>query len=108
MADGKKIPDKPTICLHDLRRSAVTNWSKVANIQTVMAMAGHSNIETTRRYYAATTMDQIDKVRQASEAALSVTKSQQSDPKLTPKGVSGVDRIEQRIHKSWKTPELKN
>lgn len=67
----KDAEDKPTISMHDLRRSAITNWSRRANIQTVMRMAGHSNIETTRRYYAATTDDQIALVREASAAAVS-------------------------------------
>ncbi len=55
----------PAVSVHDLRRTAITNWSKAANMQTVMTLAGHSNIETTRRYYAAVTEDQLDKVRGA-------------------------------------------
>lgn len=62
LLDGK---GDPAVSVHDLRRTAITNWSKVANMQTVMALAGHSNIETTRRYYAAVTEDQLDKVRGA-------------------------------------------
>jgi integrase len=75
----------PTISMHDLRRSAITNWSRKANMQTVMRMAGHSNIETTRRYYAATTEDQIALVREASAAAIRGAGLKQTDPKLTPK-----------------------
>jgi len=74
---------KPTISLHDLRRSAITNWSKAANMQTVMAMAGHSNIETTQRYYASATEDQLDRVRRASQLALETAATHQSDPKVT-------------------------
>jgi len=39
--------------LHDLRRSAVTNWAKKLPIQVVQQLAGHSNMTTTREYYLA-------------------------------------------------------
>lgn len=39
--------------LHDLRRSAITNWAQRLPIQVVQALAGHSNIATTRKYYLA-------------------------------------------------------
>jgi hypothetical protein len=45
-------------------------------MQTVMRMAGHSRIETTMRYYAATTDDQIELVRQASAHSLAQTDAQ--------------------------------
>lgn len=37
--------------MHDLRRSAVTNWAQHLPIQVVQQLAGHSNISTTRKYY---------------------------------------------------------
>jgi integrase len=37
--------------LHDLRRSAITNWAKHLPIHVVQQFAGHSNIATTRKYY---------------------------------------------------------
>jgi integrase len=37
--------------LHDLRRSAITNWAKHLPIHVVQHFAGHSNITTTRKYY---------------------------------------------------------
>jgi len=37
--------------LHDLRRSAITNWAKYLPIHVVQQFAGHSNITTTRKYY---------------------------------------------------------
>jgi integrase len=40
-----------TFTLHDLRRSCITNWAKSLPIQSVQQLAGHSNIETTRKYY---------------------------------------------------------
>jgi len=39
--------------LHDLRRSAITNWAKKLPIQVVQQLAGHSSITTTRKYYLA-------------------------------------------------------
>jgi integrase len=37
--------------LHDLRRSAITNWAQSLPIQVVQQLAGHSDINTTRKYY---------------------------------------------------------
>jgi integrase len=70
--------NKASVSMHDLRRTCITNWSRSVNMQTVMRMAGHSRIETTMRYYAATTEDQLDLVRQTSTASLA-----QTDAKLT-------------------------
>lgn len=39
--------------VHDLRRSAITNWVRHLPIQVVQELAGHENIETTRTYYLA-------------------------------------------------------
>ena len=43
--------DKCTI--HDLRKSAITNWSKKLPIQVTHELAGHEDISTTRKYYLA-------------------------------------------------------
>lgn len=37
--------------LHDLRRSAITNWAQRLPIQVVQLLAGHSDITTTKKYY---------------------------------------------------------
>jgi len=39
--------------LHDIHRSAITNWAKKLPIQVVQQLAGHSDIATTRKYYLA-------------------------------------------------------
>lgn len=39
--------------LHDLRRSAITNWAQKLPIQVVQQLAGHASITTTRKYYLA-------------------------------------------------------
>jgi integrase len=45
--------------LHDLRRSAITNWANKLPIQVVQQLAGHSNISTTRKYYLSVRPDDI-------------------------------------------------
>ena len=67
LVDGE---GRSSVCIHDFRRTAITNWSRFANTQTVMRLAGHSRFETTVKHYAATTPDQIDLARRASAAAL--------------------------------------
>ena len=37
--------------IHDLRRSAITNWAMQLPIQVVQTLAGHASITTTRKYY---------------------------------------------------------
>ena len=98
---------KPTVSIHDLRRSAITNWSRFANIQTVMKMAGHSSVGTTQRYYAAATQDQLDLIREASRAAVLVGQPRQSDPKVTQNGVSGVEKPRRYAKKSLSDKELR-
>jgi len=39
--------------IHDLRRSAITNWAKKLPIKVVQELADHSDISTTRKYYLA-------------------------------------------------------
>lgn len=56
--------------LHDLRRSAVTNWAKHLPIQVVQQLAGHSDITTTRNYYLAIRNEDIDLARTSIGAML--------------------------------------
>ena len=50
--------------LHDLRRSCITNWAQKLPIQTVQQLAGHSNMETTRKYYLSVQQNDLDAARQ--------------------------------------------
>jgi len=50
--------------LHDLRRSCITNWAKSLPIQVVQQLAGHSNIETTRKYYLSVQQADLNLARQ--------------------------------------------
>ncbi len=45
--------------LHDLRRSAVTNWAQRLPIQVVQKLAGHSDMKTTQQYYLAVRQEDI-------------------------------------------------
>ncbi|UCE49389.1 MAG: site-specific integrase, partial [Phycisphaerales bacterium] len=45
--------------IHDLRRSAITNWARHLPIQLVQELAGHSSINTTRKYYLAVQSEDI-------------------------------------------------
>ena len=48
---------------HDLRRSCITNWAKKLPIQTVQHLAGHSNLETTRKYYLSVQNSDLEETR---------------------------------------------
>jgi integrase len=69
---GRKVDGEVLagVSIHDLRRSAITNWSKKINLQTLRDLAGHSNISTTVEYYAEPTEDQRTLARMASERAV--------------------------------------
>lgn len=87
---------RSSVCIHDFRRATITNWSRFANTQTVIQLAGHGRFETTVARYAVTTPDQIDLARRASAAALrqigARTKKWQKDAQLAllPKSVRGA------------------
>ena len=57
---------------HDLRRTAITNWfANGMNENDVMVLAGHSNFETTHKFYLAVASDLVDRARKASACAIS-------------------------------------
>jgi hypothetical protein len=61
----------------------------------VMQMAGHSNIDTTQRHYAAATEDPLALVRQAGRDAPRVAPPRQTDPKVTHLAVSAPSKAGQ-------------
>jgi len=61
--------------MHDLRRSAITNWAGQLPIQVVQALAGHSNITTTRKYYLAVRPEDFDSASKVLNLVLSKTRS---------------------------------
>ena len=42
----------------------ITNWARKLSIQTVQHLAGHSNIETTRKYYLSVQQDDLAVARE--------------------------------------------
>ncbi|MEE8170478.1 MAG: site-specific integrase, partial [Phycisphaerae bacterium] len=73
---------KPSICLHDFRRTCITNWTRGTTIQTVQKLAGHANAQTTLNYYASVTDDQLESARTAASKAVEQAVSAQSDAKV--------------------------
>ena len=61
--------------LHDLRRSAITNWTKHIPIQVVQQFAGHSDISTTRKYYLAVRPEDITSANQIINRLVECVKS---------------------------------
>ena len=51
--------------LHDLRRSALTNWARHLPIHVVQQLAGHSDITTTRKYYLSVQTSDVAFAREA-------------------------------------------
>ena len=48
---------------HDLRRTTITKWTTILAPQEIKKMAGHADIETTMRYYAAVREDVFDRIK---------------------------------------------
>ncbi len=57
--------------IHDLRRSAITNWARRLPIQVVQTLAGHSSITTTRKYYLAVRPEDYDSANQVQNIIMS-------------------------------------
>lgn len=73
--------------LHDLRRSAITNWARRLPIQVVQTLAGHASIGTTRKYYLAVCREDL---RRAGQLVDKLTAAgRQTDTILTPSAILG-------------------
>jgi integrase len=59
--------------IHDLRRSAITNWAQSLPIQVVQTLAGHSNIATTKKYYLAVRSEDLASANQLLNSILAKT-----------------------------------
>ena len=62
--------------LHDMRRSAITNWAQRLPIQVVQQLAGHSNIATTRKYYLTVRPEDMASANRVLNEILEVRKSE--------------------------------
>jgi integrase len=60
--------------LHDLRRSAITNWAWYLPIQVVQQLAGHSDISTTRKYYLTVRSEDMVSANKVLNSILAKTK----------------------------------
>ena len=70
--------------LHDLRRSAITNWALHLPIHVVQHLAGHSDIKTTQQYYLFIREQDIAQARQVQADTLGVLPEPDlTDPLLT-------------------------
>jgi integrase len=59
--------------IHDLRRSAITNWAQRLPIQVVQVLAGHADIRTTRKYYLAIRPEDFSSAAQVLKHIMSET-----------------------------------
>jgi integrase len=63
------------LTLHDLRRSAITNWAQSLPIQVVQQLAGHSDITTTRQYYLSVRPEDLASASDLINALVTKTKA---------------------------------
>ena len=56
--------------IHDLRRSAITNWARRLAIHIVQDLAGHASIVTTRTYYLSVSEGDMNEARQVAAEAV--------------------------------------
>lgn len=72
--------------IHDMRKSAITNWTYKLPFQVVHKLAGHSNIKTTMDYYLVVRPEDF---KSAGEVFNSILENANPfDTNLTPKGIS--------------------
>lgn len=63
--------------LHDLRRSCITNWARSIPLHVVRVLAGHSSLETTRKYYLAVEEADLAKARDVQSKILMAASTDQ-------------------------------
>jgi integrase len=76
----------PKFTIHDLRRSCITNWARKLPIHVTQQLAGHADINTTRKYYLSVQAEDIRKAKRVQKSLLGELTPAATDPKLTPKG----------------------
>jgi integrase len=73
--------------LHDLRRSCITNWARKMSIHVTQQLAGHADINTTRRFYLSVQEDDLKTAREAQQSLVTgLIGLPATDPKLTHSG----------------------
>lgn len=58
------------ITLHDLRRSAITHWSRKLSVPIVKELAGHADVKTTLQYYVSIRAEGMAEARDFTANAL--------------------------------------
>lgn len=70
--------------IHDMRRSCITNWARHLPMHVVKQLAGHSDIETTQRYYLSVQPEDISRAREVQALLLkNIPTEDLTDPKMT-------------------------
>jgi integrase len=70
--------------LHDLRRSCITNWARQLPVHVVQELAGHSDIQTTQRYYLSVHAEDLARARRVQDDLVDgIPKPASTDTKLT-------------------------
>ncbi len=60
------------VCVHDLRRSAISHWARKLAVPIVKELAGHADIATTMRYYVSIRASDMAEAREVTTRALAV------------------------------------
>ena len=60
------------VCIHDLRRSAVSHWARKLSPVIVKELAGHTDISTTLKYYVKIRDADMSEAREVTANALLV------------------------------------
>ncbi|UCE58282.1 MAG: site-specific integrase [Phycisphaerales bacterium] len=78
------------VTIHDLRRSCITHWARKLAVPIVKELAGHSDINTTLRYYVAIRDCDMAEARSVTAHALSADR-----PKVDPEQTQGGQEVGQ-------------
>jgi len=74
------IQPKGTLSIHTLRKSCIQNWANnITNPEVVRVLAGHSDLQTTMKYYAQADSEQMEKAAATIDALL-----RETDARMTP------------------------
>lgn len=76
----------PQFTIHDMRRSCITNWARKLPIHVTQHLAGHADINTTRKYCLSVQKEDIAKAKRVQKSLLGDLKPVATDPKLTHRG----------------------
>jgi integrase len=58
------------VCVHDLRRSAISHWARKLAVLIVQELAGHADIKTTQRYYVTIRVEDLAEARNVTASVL--------------------------------------